>query len=178
MSTVFMRRLSRWQAESEREHLGDLYLAACQEAPDLFPLGREEFIRQLVDEDSGEPEFDMMVASEPALVGCVYGHRADRGSPWWEAFDGVPSEIAELTAARQVFVITTLLVAPHRRRQRVATKLQRQLLARSRAGLHLTLLDPGNAPARAAFQSWGWTKAGQLAPADGSPPREAWTSTG
>lgn len=178
MGTVFLRRLSRWQAESERAGIGDLYLAARQDAPGVLPLEREEFVRRLVDEDTGEPEFDMLVAGDPALVGCVYGFRADRGGDWWRAYTDVPLTIDELTTSRQVFVVAALLVAPHRRRQGVATRLQRELLARSRTRLHLTLLDPGNAPARSAFQSWGWTKAGQLTPADGTPPLEAWTAGG
>jgi GNAT superfamily N-acetyltransferase len=174
MNTVFVRRLSRWQAETEREQIGDLYAEAHRDAPGTRPLERGVFVRRFVDEDLRQPEFDMTVAGDPALAGCAYGFRADRGGPWWESFTDVPTEIEELTGSRQVFVIAQLMVAPRRRRQGVATRLRRELLSRSREALALVLLQPGDAPARAAHQSWGWVKAGQLAPRNGDAPLEAW----
>jgi GNAT superfamily N-acetyltransferase len=174
MGMVFLRRLSRWQAETEREDIADLYAEAQRDDPGGAPLGRAEFTRRFVDHDLQQPGFDMVVGADPALTGYVYGFRADRGSRWWEGFTQVPAEIGELTASRQIFAVAGLLVAPRRRRGQVATRLLRELLTRSDASLALAVLEPGNAPALAAFHSWGWSKAGQLAPADGSPPLEAW----
>jgi GNAT superfamily N-acetyltransferase len=174
MGTVFLRRLSRWQAETERDDVADLYVEAMAEAPGARALGREEFTRRFVDHDAQQPGFDMMVAADPALAGCAYGFRADRGGRWWDGFHEVPTEIGELTRSRQIFAVAGLLVAPRQRRRQVATRMLRELLTRSDASLAIVLVEPGNAPALAAFESWGWTKAGQLTPGDGAPPFEAW----
>ncbi|MDT0308300.1 GNAT family N-acetyltransferase [Streptomyces sp. DSM 44917] len=171
MGTVFLRRLTRWQAETEREDIADLYVAALRGEPGQ---DRAAFLRALVDRDAQQPEFTMVVAGDPALAGAAWGHRADRGGAWWERFAEVPTEVAEQTA-RQVFVVAGLVVAPRRRREGLATRLQQQLLDRVRTVPALALVPPGNAPARAALQSWGWAKAGQLAPRGGEDtPLEAW----
>lgn len=174
MGTVFLRRLSRWQAETERRDIADLYAEAMAEADGARVLAREDFLRRFADHDVQQPGFDMVVAADPAPVGCAFGFRADRGGPWWDAFRDRPTEVGELSAARQIFVVAELMVVPRQQRRRVAGRMLRELLARSGAAVALTLLDPGNAPGRAAYQSWGWTKAGQLTPADGTPPAEAW----
>ncbi|WP_158674652.1 GNAT family N-acetyltransferase [Streptomyces hoynatensis] len=174
MGTVFLRRLSRWQAESEREGIGDLYAAAHRDAPGARPLERAEFVRRFTDHDIQQPDFDLVLAGDPGPVGCAWGFRADRGSRWWQSFLDVPAEIDELTQSRQVFVLAGVVVLPQRRRGQLGTRLHRELLSRSRAPLSLALVEPGNAAALAALQSWGWSKAGQLTPADGSPPLETW----
>ncbi len=175
MGTVFLRRLSRWQAETEREDIGDLYADAHQDAPGVRPLERDAFLRRFVDHDVQQPGFDMVVAGDPALIGCVYGFHADRGGRWWEAFTEVPAEFAELSATRQVFVVAGLMVARRGRRTQLATRLHKELLSRHATGPALALLQPGNAPARAAYQSWGWSRAGRLSPRDGGEaPLEAW----
>ncbi|MGP3969606.1 GNAT family N-acetyltransferase [Streptomyces sp. 6N223] len=168
MGMVFLRRLSRWQAETERADIADLYAAeATRETA-------QEFTRRFVDHDVQQPGFDMVVAADPALAGYAYGFRADRGGPWWQGFTDVPAEVRELTASRQIFAVAGLLVAPRRRREQVASRMLRELLTRSDASLAIAVLEPGDAAALAAFHSWGWSKAGQLAPAGGSPPLEAW----
>ncbi|MDT0441557.1 hypothetical protein [Streptomyces johnsoniae] len=175
MSTVFLRRLSRWQAETERTDIGDLYADAHRDAPGVRPLERDAFLRRFVDHDVQQTGFDMVVAGDPALVGCAYGFRADRDGRWWDTFTAVPTEIEELSAARQVFVVAALMVARHRRRAHLATRLHKELLSRNATGPAIALLQPGNTPARAAYQSWGWNKAGQLTPRDGGEaPLEAW----
>lgn len=178
MSMVFLRRLSRWQAEAERADVSDLHAGAARgEGPGavaLAPGEQEAFTRRFVDHDVQQPGFDMVVAGDPALAGYAYGFRADRGGRWWDGFAEVPDEIGELTASRQIFAVAGLLVAPRRRREGVAGRMLRELLTRSDASLTIAVLEPGNAAALAAFQSWGWSKAGQLAPADGSPPLQAW----
>jgi hypothetical protein len=189
MGMVFLRRLSRWQAESEREDFAELYAEAMRETPGGADApgapdglggpspGQADsagFARRFVDHDVQQPGFDMVVAADPALVGYAYGFRADRGSRWWEGFTQLPAEIREMTASRQIFAVAGLLVAPRRRRGQVASRMLRELLTRSDASLAIAVLEPGNAAALAAFHSWGWSKAGQLARADDSPPVEAW----
>lgn len=102
MSSVFLRRLSRWQAETEREQIGDLYAEAHQDVPGVRALSREEFVRAFVDHDLGQPGFDMVVASDPKLVGCAYGFQVS----------DVPLGIAELAAGGHVFRVAGLMVTP------------------------------------------------------------------
>lgn len=173
MTTVFMRRLSRWQAESQREDFADLYLQAYRDPFGDTGPDRQQFGERFA-YDVQQPEFEMLVASDPSLVGCAYGFRVDRDSAWWEQFETVPTEIDEATSVRQVFLIAELMVLPHQRRRHVAGRLHDQVLSRTDAPLAITLLDPGNGPARAAFQTWGWTKAGELTPTDGGAPSETW----
>ena len=174
MGTVFLRRLSRWQAESEREGIGDLYAAAYREAPGARPPDRAEFVRRFAELDIRQPEFDLVLAGDPEPVGCAWGFRADRGSRWWDAFAEVPEEVTELTGSRPVFVLAEVLVVPPRRRARLGTRLHRELMSRSRAPLSLTAVEPEHKPALAALRSWGWRRAGRLSPADGGPPLQLW----
>jgi GNAT superfamily N-acetyltransferase len=175
MGTVFLRGLTRWQAEAEREDLADVHVAAHRAAPGDPPPDRAAFLRRLLDHDVQQPDFDMVLAGDPAPLGWVLGYRADRGTPWWDRFGEVPGPLDELTARRRIFVVTGPLVVPDRRRQGVATALHRRLLFRSRAPLALALLPPDDAAARAAYRSWGWSEAGRLTPAGGEP-REVWAA--
>lgn len=174
MGMVFLRRLSRWQAETERAAIADLHEAAAPEAPGPGAPGREEFIRAFLDHDVQQPGFDMVLASDPAVIGGAYGFRVDRGSRWWEAYSEVPTEIGGLTRSRQLFAVAGLMVVPAQRRRQVGTRLLRELLNRTDASLAIAVLRPGDAAAQAAFESWGWSKAGQLTPVDGAGPLQAW----
>lgn len=174
MGTLFQRRLTRWQAESQREDLADLYREAHRDSSGTHLLDRAAFLSRLVDHDIQQPEFDMLAANDPTLVGCVYGYRADRGTAWWDTLVTVPGELDELTGSRQVFFVAELLVLPHQRRRGVATRLLTELLSRATAAVALTFLQPGNTTARAAYQSWGWSKAGEIVHHAGPPPLEAW----
>ncbi|GAA1901099.1 hypothetical protein GCM10009716_08730 [Streptomyces sodiiphilus] len=173
MGNVFLRRLSRWQAETERDDFADLYTECYRDAPGTQPLTRQEFIERF-SEDVQQPEFDMLVANDPTLAGCAYGFRVDRDSRWWEQFQGIPTEIDELTASRQIFTVAGLMVLPRQRHKGVASKLQDRLLDRANAAVAITVIEPGNEAARAAYQKWGWAKAGELNPHADIPPLEAW----
>lgn len=242
MAEVFLRRLTRWQAEQQREAVADLYVATYRELPAPAPDGSPAPERPdrtptdgsasgagpagggltgsgstagggltgnrlggglagsgLVDRDrpagrydrrafldrfedhTGEPGFDMIIASTPALVGFVYGYQADRARAWHPGFrDGLPPEIDELTYASPVFTIAELCVLPTHRRTRVATRLVDQLLTRATGPLATTTIDTTNHPAHHTLTHWGWTPIGPLLPdsppTDGGPAggREAW----
>ncbi|MGK5529026.1 N-acetyltransferase family protein [Streptomyces sp. URMC 129] len=153
MSTVFLRRLSRWQAETDREQIADLYVAAHQDTPGPRPLPREEFVHAFADHDLGRPGFDLVLAGDPKPVGCAYGFQLPE----------VPPGLAELAGTGRVFLLAGLMVVPRRRGQGVATRMQRELLSRAGADLVLARPGPGNAPAHAALRSWGWVEAGDAA---------------
>ncbi|MFE4368598.1 GNAT family N-acetyltransferase [Streptomyces sp. NPDC056835] len=167
MAEVFIRRLSRWQAEQQREAVADVHVEAYprvhgEEFPD-----RQEFLATFA-EDVQRPGFDMVVASggnKPAAY--AYGFVLDRAGEWWRALSGeVPwdCDIEELTVSGQVFALAGLMVLPANRREGVATRLVEQLLIRTDAALVAARVDPANEAAVGALRSWGWTRLGAVAP--------------
>ncbi|WP_053921984.1 GNAT family N-acetyltransferase [Streptomyces chattanoogensis] len=176
MAEVFLRRLTRWQAETQRESVADLHAAAHHGRPaaDGVP-DRAEFLRRFAGYDIQRPGFDMVIGSDPALVGCCYGYAADREGDWLRACsaglpDELPDEVCQAAAAGRLFLLAGLMVLPAHRRTGVATRLAQTLLIRSNAALALAPVAADNAPARAAFRSWGWRP-----PAGAGARLEPWT---
>ncbi|WP_164836426.1 GNAT family N-acetyltransferase [Actinacidiphila soli] len=150
--TVFLRHLSRWQAEQQREAFADLYVEAYGGGSVTEFNDRQDFLWRFADYVQ-HPGFDMMIASEAgAVVGCVCGFRTDRGDSSWPGHE-------DLTSDGQVFTVVEVMVLPSHRRRRVATRLLEQLLTRAGAALATARVQPTNAPALAAYRSWGWTRA-------------------
>ncbi|MFJ9030792.1 GNAT family N-acetyltransferase [Streptomyces sp. NPDC102274] len=166
MAEVFIRRLSRWQAEQQREAVADVYVEAHRRVPGEESRDRQEFLETFA-EDVQRPGFDMVVASggnKPAAY--AYGFVLDRAGEWWRALSGeVPWDwdIEELTVSGQVFALAGLMVVPAHRRGGVATRLVEQLLIRTDAALVAARVDPANEAAVGALRSWGWTKLGAVA---------------
>lgn len=174
--TVFLRRLSRWQAEGQRESFADLYVAAYGPAPggelrgqnqnqnQNRDLDRQDFLGRFADYVQ-HPGFDMMIASEAGvLVGCVCGYRSGRSGDCWPGHE-------EITASGQVFTVVEMMVLPSYRRRGVATRLLEQLLTRTDAALATTRVERANAAAVAAYGSWGWTRV----ETDDPPAYETWS---
>ncbi|WP_053811075.1 MULTISPECIES: GNAT family N-acetyltransferase [Streptomyces] len=176
MAEVFLRRLTRWQAEAQREAVADLYVEAYRGPSGEEFRERGAFLQRFA-EHIQRPGFDMVIASDPALVGCAYGFPAERDGRLWQGFNGqVPRELEELTASGRVFVVAELMVLPTHRRGHVATRLQETLLLRSSAAMVVTLVDTANGAARSAVRAWGWQPTGRLLRSDdGEPEREAWS---
>jgi GNAT superfamily N-acetyltransferase len=175
MTEVFMRRLTRWQAEQQREAVADTYVEAYRGDRGEEFHDRQQFLERFA-EDMQRPGFDMTVADGPALAGCAYGYELAREGGLWEGFrGGLPVNVEELTASGQVFVLAELMVRPEFRRQRIASRLVDQLLIRSRAALVAALVEPGNAPAAATLRGWGWARFGEVRPEPHGPLREAWS---
>ncbi|WP_405778617.1 GNAT family N-acetyltransferase [Streptomyces sp. NBC_00859] len=174
MAEVFMRRLTRWQAEQQREAVADTYVEAYRGPRGEEYHDRQQFLERFA-EDMQRPGFDMMVADGPSLAGCAYGYVLERDGGLWRGFrGGLPVDIEELTASGQVFVLAELMVQPAYRRQRIATRLVDQLLVRSRAALVAALVQPENTPARSAMREWGWARFGDVRPRE---PRERLVAT-
>ncbi|MEK8171567.1 GNAT family N-acetyltransferase [Streptomyces sp. M19] len=75
-----------------------------------------------------------------------------------------------------MFALAQLMVAPSHRRDHIATRLLRRLLERVDADVVTSLVEPANAAVAAAYESWGWTRAGRVAaPTAGAPELEAWS---
>lgn len=176
MAEVFLRRLTRWQAETQRESVADLYAAAHRDPVSGQAPGREDFLRRFAEHDVQRPGFEMVIGSDPALAGCCYGYPLDSADDRHRELTGeLPDALREQGTVGGLFLVAELLVLPVHRRTRVATRLQETLLMRSSAARAVVLLGSDNAPARAAFRSWGWDpveRPGQPAEAVG---REVWS---
>lgn len=179
MAEVFTRRMSRWQAEQQREAVADVYVEAYRGVPGEEFRDRQDFLRRFAD-STQRPGFDMVVASERRMTGAAFGFVLDRADGWWQDFSGsLPAglDLEELTASGQVFALAELMVVPAYRRQGIATKLLDQLLLRSDAALASALAGADGGAAGSAFRAWGWTPIGDLPATPARPPLHAWTRT-
>ncbi|WP_327235483.1 GNAT family N-acetyltransferase [Streptomyces sp. NBC_01317] len=165
MPEVFIRRLSRWQAEQQREDVADVYVEAYHRVHGEEFHDRQEFLRAFA-EDVQRTGFDMVVASGGGKpTAHAYGFLLDRAGEWWRGLDvDVPWDIEELTVSGQVFALAELMVLPAYRRGGVATRMVEQLLLRTDAALVTLRVDPANEAAVGALRSWGWTRLGAATP--------------
>ncbi|WP_051855492.1 hypothetical protein [Streptomyces sp. NRRL B-1347] len=192
MAEVFLRRLSRWQAEQQREDVATVYTACHEQAryqeqgstrdvgrgPGQAPyrIGgqeRTEFLARF-ERHVQERDFDMVAADSAAgLVGCLYGYRAAPETPDFAALrDVLPPAATAAAAAGRLFLLVELMVLPEHRRRRVATRLRDLLLARHGTDVVVTTLAaaPGEESAHEVLRAWSCTRLGAF----GTPPREAW----
>ncbi|MFI6473117.1 hypothetical protein ACIBL5_22995 [Streptomyces sp. NPDC050516] len=165
---VYLRGLSRWQAEGQRQDLADLYVESTGAESGEEYRSREGFLSRLA-ADVRQPGFDMMAAEATvegeaaALVGCAFGFPVRRDGTWWRGFHGpLPRRIEQLTASGHVFAITEIVVHPHERDRGLARHLQERLLADHQASLGATLLNQTNRVVYDAFRSWGWQDVGAV----------------
>lgn len=162
MEAVRLRRLNRWQAETLREDLADLYVESSWAESGAEYRGRKAFLRRLAD-DVRRPGFALLVAEDTGLVGCAFGFPVAREGTWWRGLDGtLPQSLEQLTASGHVFAVTEIVVHPHARNHGLARRLQTRLLADQHASLGATLIDDADAGGLAAFLSWGWQDIGAI----------------
>lgn len=164
MPEVFVRRLSRWQAEQQREDVADVYVEAYRGVHGEEFQDRQEFLRTFAD-DVQRSGFDMVVAGGGGKpVAHAYGFLLDRAGGWWRGLDeDVPWDIEELTVSGQVFALAEMMVLPAYRRDGVATRLVGQLLVRTDAALVTARVDPANEVALGVLRAWGWRRLGAVA---------------
>ncbi|MFF5518865.1 hypothetical protein [Streptomyces coeruleorubidus] len=159
---VRLRRLNRWQAETLREDLADLYVESSRAQAGQEYRGREAFLRRLTG-DIRRAGFALLIAEDTAFAGCAYGFPVPREGTWWRGFDGaLPQSVEQLTASGHVFAITEIVVHPHTDDQGLARRLQERLLADHHASLGATLVHQADALACDAFLSWGWQDIGAI----------------
>lgn len=164
---VFVRRLTRWQADRHREQLADLYVAAYTTHRGNDFENRAHFLARLA-RDVRRPDFDLVMAQGVSSLGYGYGFRISRDGAWWRGFVGtLPGILGEFTACGQVFALAEILVLPSHRRAHVATRIVKALLGNSDAVVATALVPRDNRVAHAAFHALGWAAAGHLKHADG-----------
>ncbi len=176
MAEVYLRRLTRWQAEQQREAVADLYVTAYRGAAGAEFRDRTEFLHRF-QQHMQHDGFDMAVADATGLVGCAYGYRLERDGAWWAGFPvEVTPRIEELTASGRVFALAELMVLPAHRRRGVATRMGELLLSRHPEDLVVAGLDPGTSTAGIGrlLSAWGWDGLRSTGTDPQEPDREVW----
>ncbi|MER7166184.1 GNAT family N-acetyltransferase [Micromonospora sp. NPDC000207] len=109
--------------------------------------------------------WDLVTATvDGELVGYIYGFPLPAGTGWWTGIhEPVPVGFTDEDGKR-TFAISELMVAPDRRRRGIAKTLHDELLRGRREERATLLADPDNAPAQAAYRSWGWRTVTSLRP--------------
>ncbi|MFD9392228.1 hypothetical protein ACFWBB_16335 [Streptomyces sp. NPDC060000] len=157
-----LRRLNRWQAETLKEDLADLYVESSQARPGEGYRRREAFLRRLTGAVR-RPGFALLIAESTAVAGCVYGFPVRREGTWWRGFDGpLPRSVEQLTASGHVFAVTETLIHPHTDDRGLARRLQQRLLADQHASLGATLVEQADSAVCDAFLAWGWQDIGTV----------------
>ncbi|MGW7688729.1 GNAT family N-acetyltransferase [Streptomyces asiaticus] len=144
-----------------RQTIIDLHAAAA--GPDRDDDFKKKF-PWFVDHWGGHPEFSCVIAFDgDKAVGFAYGAPARPGREWWrEYLDPAPEK--ELT-----FSYSELAVIPEWRKQGVAERLTRTLMAGRDEVLVVLLVDLEHPRVQALYESWGFRKVGERQPFPDSP---------
>jgi len=174
VTEVFLRRLTRWQADQQRESVADTYARSYGE----LAGERSDFLRRYA-EHIQQPGFQMVVANAAAGAdagaGVAYGFPPRRVSDWWTGFRGeLAADVAELASSGRVFVIIDVMVVPQRRRNGLATRMRERLLAGTDEPFVAARVGRDNHAALAALRSWDWARLGEWQPDARTAPAEVW----
>ncbi|WP_051856106.1 hypothetical protein [Streptomyces sp. NRRL B-1347] len=106
LDAVRLRRVNRWQAETLREDLADLYVESSDATTGETYRRREDFLHRLAD-SVRRPGFSMLLAETATPAGCAYGFPLAREGTWWLGFEGdLPQSIEQLPPSGHAFTIT------------------------------------------------------------------------
>jgi ribosomal protein S18 acetylase RimI-like enzyme len=117
------------------------------------------------------PGFALCVArvESDETLGYMFGYSLGPGARWW---NGLLSKVPEgftREDGQRTWAVNEIMVLKKARRLGIATALHNELLSRRKESRATLLVDPENAPAKAAYKSWGWTAVGNLQPFPDSP---------
>lgn len=143
--------------EPYRATIVDLYGRAFAEAPYLVGPEDVERFAELLPRHAKLPGFRMVIAVQFGIpVGFTYGHTNEPGQWWWEQVAPGLSDAQRAEWFEGAFAVVELGVAPEARRQGIARRLLRRLLA----GLphHTAVLSTIQAetPAMTLYRRLGW----------------------
>ncbi|MFJ9176721.1 GNAT family N-acetyltransferase [Streptomyces sp. NPDC102360] len=163
---AYLRRLTRWQAEQQRESVAALHAAAAWHGIAAHH-DRQEFLSRF-ERHVGRGGFDMTAADDAGLIGCAYGYHLGSEDAWWS--EAMP-QAEELAASGGVFELAELMVLPAHRRHSIATRLVELLLSRHATDLVVTRVERSADGFRELLRTSGWK---ELPWAVGAAEREVW----
>ncbi|MGW8376898.1 hypothetical protein [Streptomyces sp. ODS28] len=173
-SAVFLRRMTRWQADQWREELADLSLAAYSPRGLTLFDHRPGFLVRL-ERHLLTSGFALVIAQNAEPAGCCYGVPACREGAWWEGFAGpLPHELEMLTALGRVFEVAELMVLPEYRRAGLALRMLDMLLAETAAAVAVARVPHDDVVAREVWRAARWTRLGRFREAGGAPSDEVY----
>lgn len=157
-----LRQYGADESEGITEQLVALYLDVHAGQGEFY--GEDRYRRQLSAHRQRAGWVLVTATLDEELIGYVYGFPLAPDTRWWDGIQQpVPAGFTE-EDGRRTFAICELLVRAPWRRQGVARALHDDLV-RSRREERMTLLArPDNAPAQAAYRSWGWQTVTRLRP--------------
>jgi GNAT superfamily N-acetyltransferase len=108
------------------------------------------------------------------VVGFVFGHELTADTRWWQ---GALEPLAVDTTERpgRTFAVIEMAVCTPYRRQGVAARMHAALLSGAKTERVTLLVRPEReaAPARTAYEHWGYQKVGRIRPWQGAPVYDA-----
>lgn len=130
----------------------------------------EQFWTRLVDIYAQTRDFDLVTGwIDDTVVGYAFGSPRDKEDLW----DAIHRIYPDMTPSGPVYIFREFAVAPDWQRHGFGTQIHDELLrGRTEQAAHL-LVRPDNAPAQAAYKSWGWKQVGQIKPFPDSPTFDA-----
>jgi GNAT superfamily N-acetyltransferase len=125
-----------------------------------------------------QPAFRMVTASlDEDLAGFAFGHQLTADTKWWSgATTELASEVTREGSGRTFAVIELAVRAPYRRLG-MARAMHDKLLAEAAEERATLLVRPEAAPAKTAYQHWGYEKVGSLRPWPNAPLYDAMVMT-
>ncbi|WP_327037967.1 GNAT family N-acetyltransferase [Micromonospora maris] len=163
IDNLVLKTINATESEEHTEALVALYLEIYADAGDFY--GEDRYRRQLALHRQ-RPGWQMVTATvDGELVGYIYGFPLASDTTWWHGIEEpYPAGFTE-EDGRRTFALSELLVRPAWQRQGIAQALHDELVG-ARPESRMTLLArPDNAPAQAAYRSWGWQRVTRLRPA-------------
>jgi ribosomal protein S18 acetylase RimI-like enzyme len=107
------------------------------------------------------------------VVGYALGFTLPQGSGWWRGLLEEIDPVLVTEDGRRTFAITEIMVREAWRRRGYAKALHDALLEGRPEQRATLLVLPDNAPAQAAYRSWGWYRIGGVKPFDDAPVYDA-----
>ncbi|MFD6635781.1 GNAT family N-acetyltransferase [Micromonospora chalcea] len=158
-----LRHHTAAEAEVLVDQLVDVYLDA--HADDGPRYTAERYEQQLAAHMLRKGWELVTARADDELAGYIYGFPLAADTRWWDGIhEPVPDGFTDEDGHR-TFAVCELLVRRSWQRRGIARALHDRLLSTRRERRATLLVRPDNAPARHAYDSWGWRPLTHLHPA-------------
>jgi ribosomal protein S18 acetylase RimI-like enzyme len=108
-----------------------------------------------------------------SVTGYALGYTLPAASQWWRGLRAEVDPDLLREDGHRTFAVTEIMVLADHRRRGYAGQLHDALVSDRDEQRATLLVLPDNAPAKAAYESWGWFKLGELQPFDDAPVYDA-----